>query len=483
MAGGGDWLELAFSTNLASFHFGVGVDPRGQSTFENLAPTPMPGQILANVPHDLAHNRHVYELTIPLKSLVYRAGTPDWRSIGLSLALWNDQPHQGAHRFLTFGHALDDTRVIATRHARVHLSNFSRAEEQSALAIADQLPDLDESRQFLDAWREIRATTPDAAADVARAIYKRHPTGPAASQTLAWLDIKLRNQLFADPHQRVLQIAQEANVDEATRARYAIDAAAYLSQWVYLDPKAPPKMLMVQLFDGQSWDHRISFGQFQSVWTGIPNTPSRRLADKLPEPGVWQELKIPLLSLAMHDKPIAGISFGQLGGGRVAWDRSALMVNSKETPFLTTIPPSPDDTTLGGYWEWVDPATIPPKAAAKAHSNMIPIKEDDVARHDAIFKTLLTAHLPPPSSEKPANSAATIAVLEHEVPKLGRQRSRHYLLPRHAAPGHNHPCNEPRSHFRRRVQIPASPLPLVPRKIPHPSPHPRNPRPAPERIH
>ncbi|TWU02746.1 Planctomycete cytochrome C [Stieleria varia] len=92
--------------------------------------------------------------------------------------------------------------------------------------------------------------------------------------------------------------------------------------WVHLDPKNPPKALMIQLNDG-SWDHRyvwgsddIEYGRRPESWDGYHR------AGPLPELGKWVRLEVDPAEIGLPaGKEINGMAFTQFGG-LVHWDQA-----------------------------------------------------------------------------------------------------------------------------------------------------------------
>jgi hypothetical protein len=237
-----------------------------------------------------------------------------------------------------------------------------------------------------------------------------------SARCLERLDPALRKTLADDPEAAVLKLAVEAGVSADIRRRYAVTAGAYLSQHVYIDPAAPPGMLMLQLQDANGWEHRVSWGEFQWTWLGRQGTPSRRVEPRLPQPGGWRELRVPLVFLDMHDRAIHGISFGQHGGRRVLWGRTAVVVDGKEHVILDGQVP---ECRTRGLWDWLD---APGRAGTKAHASTPPIGPDDAVEHACFdLKAPVAVHVPPPLSGAASRPAEEVlAVLAAEVPKLGR---------------------------------------------------------------
>ena len=411
--GGGDWLEVRVAGNSGSYHWAVGADERGGLVWEDLGP-PLPGQRQGRVAWNPADRRHTYEIAIPLKALV-RQDNPDWRDLSLSVGVWEDRAGRGASCVLSLDGAGVGPGEPTGRRQALYLHCLSRPEEQAGLAILNKLPDLKESAEFLDMAMAVHGRSPGDALDFAGSFLRANPTGPLAERCLVKLDLALRRTIGDDLSQEVLKLAENGGVSQEARQRYASTAGAYLSQWVYIDPKSRPGMLILQLQDANGWEHRVSWGEFQWTWVGVPGTASRRVVPQTPQGGSWQELRVPLVWLDMHDKPIRGISFGQHGGGRVFWGRTAVVADGKEEVILDG---SSRQATQRGAWEWTDQ---PGRGGAKSHCGVLPIGPDDAVDHAAFdFKSPVAGHvLPtaPGAASQPVD--VVVAVMEQQVPKLG----------------------------------------------------------------
>jgi hypothetical protein len=108
-----------------------------------------------------------------------------------------------------------------------------------------------------------------------------------------------------------------------------IPANGKLSVQCFLDPKDPPKAVMVQFHVG-GWNHRAVWGEEGAIPFGKVRTPERVLVGKLPELGAWTKLEVPVEKLGL--KPgmkVTGFAFTQFNG-TVTWDR--LAVSSRVDP-------------------------------------------------------------------------------------------------------------------------------------------------------
>ncbi len=103
-----------------------------------------------------------------------------------------------------------------------------------------------------------------------------------------------------------------------------------LFTYVFLDPKAPPREIMLQWNNG-SWDQRAYWGE-DLIPYGEANTASRRRLGALPATGQWVRLEVPAREVGITaPTDIGGWSFDQFGGGAVYWDKSGV-VNKPRNP-------------------------------------------------------------------------------------------------------------------------------------------------------
>lgn len=112
------------------------------------------------------------------------------------------------------------------------------------------------------------------------------------------------------------------------REPLVIGAGDKLFAYVYLDPEAPPKQIMLQFNDG-SWEHRAYWGENRINW-GKDNSPSRRRLGDLPPAGQWVRLEVDPAQVGL--KPgtkLNGWAFTQFDG-TVLWDKAGLITNSIE---------------------------------------------------------------------------------------------------------------------------------------------------------
>ena len=94
-----------------------------------------------------------------------------------------------------------------------------------------------------------------------------------------------------------------------------LDKSDVFFAYVYLDPKNPPKQIMLQFNDG-SWEHRAWWGEDRIPFGGNgTNGPNHRKLGDLPKTGEWVRLEVKPSDVGLNDKSkINGMAFTQWGG-------------------------------------------------------------------------------------------------------------------------------------------------------------------------
>lgn len=115
--------------------------------------------------------------------------------------------------------------------------------------------------------------------------------------------------------------------DDAKK-RYKVEAASKFFVWIYLDPKNPPKAVMLQINDG-NWEHRAVWGGDEIVYGRQPQSHagySRQGA--LPEPGKWARLEVDPTTLNLPvGREVKGLAFTQFAG-LAYWDKAGWITGS-----------------------------------------------------------------------------------------------------------------------------------------------------------
>lgn len=112
-----------------------------------------------------------------------------------------------------------------------------------------------------------------------------------------------------------------------------------LFAYVYIDPAAPPKTIMMQWNVNKNWEHRAYWGE-NKIEFGRNETPSRRPMGPLPKFGEWVRLEVPAAHIGLSGNGIAisGCSFDHFGG-RVYWDKVGVQRKSSK-PGAASAPPT-----------------------------------------------------------------------------------------------------------------------------------------------
>ncbi|MBL8824795.1 MAG: PSD1 domain-containing protein [Planctomycetia bacterium] len=128
-------------------------------------------------------------------------------------------------------------------------------------------------------------------------------------------------------HTRTAKGLSQHFVEGALRG-LVIGTGDSLFAYVYLDPKDPPKEIMLQ-WNTVDWKHRAYWGENKIDW-GTDKTGSRQYMGALPEPGRWVRLNIPVDKVGL--KPgdvITGWAFTQFDG-TVTWDKAGIVTKTQQ---------------------------------------------------------------------------------------------------------------------------------------------------------
>jgi hypothetical protein len=107
--------------------------------------------------------------------------------------------------------------------------------------------------------------------------------------------------------------------------------------YVYLDPKDPPKSIMLQYDDG-SWEHRVYWGADKCLLAGTAKGPQHFHAGPLPPAGQWTRLEIETAELNLRpDRRIGGMGLVQFSG-KAYYDKPGLSTRfAQDDRCLTSI--------------------------------------------------------------------------------------------------------------------------------------------------
>jgi S1-C subfamily serine protease len=102
-----------------------------------------------------------------------------------------------------------------------------------------------------------------------------------------------------------------------------LNAGDKLFIYVYLDPKDPPRQLLLELNDGLRWEHRAYWGE-NLIKHGVEGTISRRAMGPLPERGKWVRLEVDAADIGFRPgSSLHGWACTQFGG-TVWWDKAGV---------------------------------------------------------------------------------------------------------------------------------------------------------------
>lgn len=97
-----------------------------------------------------------------------------------------------------------------------------------------------------------------------------------------------------------------------------VNVGDILFTYVFLDPANPPREVMLQWYDGVSWDHAAYWGADLIAW-GTDGTSSQRSMGALPAVGQWVRLEVPASSVGLESRTLSGMNF-VLYDGQATWD-------------------------------------------------------------------------------------------------------------------------------------------------------------------
>ncbi len=143
-------------------------------------------------------------------------------------------------------------------------------------------------------------------------------------------------------------------------ARLSLGVGDGLYAWVYLDPDHPPRALMLQWHDGESFDHRAYWAAADDealIATDIDGTPLTvvRMGD-LPEAGQWLRLEAPAQSIGLGGAELSGMSFTLYDGQAAFGETGAVNADSVAVPWFSNVLPQGAELDLSD--PGVDPWTF-----------------------------------------------------------------------------------------------------------------------------
>jgi hypothetical protein len=114
------------------------------------------------------------------------------------------------------------------------------------------------------------------------------------------------------------------DVFESSTPALTVPQNAKLFVHVYLDPKDPPKQVMLQ-FNTGDWEHRAVWGDIEAIQWGEKGKASRRHIGALPKPGEWVRLEVDAAEVGLKaGDPLRGLAY-TLFEGTVYWDKAGVV--------------------------------------------------------------------------------------------------------------------------------------------------------------
>jgi hypothetical protein len=183
---------------------------------------------------------------------------------------------------------------------------------------------------------------------------------------------------------------------------------------VYLDPKNPPKTVMLQFYNG-TWEHRAYWGvglppsaSARETGLGVDKTPSRLPMGPLPRAGEWVRLEVEAQAIGLAPGAVVtGMAF-TLVDGKVYWDRAGIVTSASQAS-------SPFDSQA--LWEQTEKektfSRLPPKIAEAVRAE--PGKRTAVQKKDLRDYFVQYVH---------SKTAAALAPLNRQQAELKAEEKR-----------------------------------------------------------
>jgi hypothetical protein len=104
----------------------------------------------------------------------------------------------------------------------------------------------------------------------------------------------------------------------------AIGGGDHLFAYVYLEPKDPPRAIMLQ-YHTDEWRNRANWGDAGAIPFGAKGTTEKVQIGELPEAGKWVRLEVPAARLGLRPgSKVTGVAFTQFDG-KAYWDKAGLV--------------------------------------------------------------------------------------------------------------------------------------------------------------
>eukprot|EP00913_Durusdinium_trenchii_P023399 g21977.t1 len=170
------------------------------------------------------------------------------------------------------------------------------------------------------------------------------PQGNEGAASWQWIEQKAGPVFSGKKSHRRAYAGQTQHFFTGAKPGLKIGKGDRLFAYVYLDPKNPPKSIMLQFNDGR-WEHRAYWGA-NRISFGRNNTPAKRHMGKLPPTGKWTRLEVDTQHVGLKPGAVLnGWAFTQFDG-TVYWDKAGIV----------TTPAAPSHFASQRQWEAVQKA-------------------------------------------------------------------------------------------------------------------------------
>jgi hypothetical protein len=143
--------------------------------------------------------------------------------------------------------------------------------------------------------------------------------GAGGGDSWTWTTDNIAPGSSAASHVSVAKAGVHEHWFTGATATMEVGAGDSLFAWVYLDPAALPKEIMLAWNDG-SWEHRAFWGG-DHITYGTLGTSGRRSMGPLPPAGEWVKLVVPASAVSLEGRVVSGMSFS-LFDGRAIWNNT-----------------------------------------------------------------------------------------------------------------------------------------------------------------
>ncbi len=248
-------------------------------------------------------------------------------------------------------------------------------------------------------------TTPSSAVDVPW-VNDGLPTGAVADasggDTWNWASSPVQSGSKA--HQSSTSDSLHQHFFTSATAPMIVNAGDKLYTYVYVDPSNPPGQIMLQWFDGSSWEHRAYWGA-NHLWWGTDGTASSRRVGAIPTAGQWARLEVPAAQVGLEGRTVSGMAF-TLFGGKVTWDNSGKSYGGTTTTPVTNNPPVVNTNT---------PAPTPTNSTPSTPTNTTPV----VTNSTPVVTPPVNSPLPASSTNALLPGTSIIDNVLLQMPKVG----------------------------------------------------------------